>query len=88
MSGRNIVELAKCILDQTSEIDNYIHSKNLPSPSFDISTPPKLALPPHIVSSQNAVLEATDELRAHVLGPGAYLTYQRVTTQYDLHIRR
>ena len=32
----------------------------------------------HIVASQNAVLEATDELRAHVLVSVAYLTYQRV----------
>ena len=79
MHHRTIVELASTITDHTARIDAYLKSQNIPSPSFDPSTSPRFSLPPHLALSQNAILEATDELRAHVLGPVAYLTYQRVS---------
>ena len=79
MPGKTIGELAASITEHTLKIEAYIQSQNLPSPSFATSTPLKHSFPPHIKASQDAVLEATDELRAHVLGPVAYLTYQRVS---------
>ncbi|TGO38103.1 hypothetical protein BHYA_0082g00460 [Botrytis hyacinthi] len=53
----------------TSKFDEYLASNNIPSPSFDVSAPLKLSLPPDIQDSRNAVLEASDELTALMLGP-------------------
>ncbi|KAI9646648.1 hypothetical protein NHQ30_004645 [Ciborinia camelliae] len=64
-----IAELASIIQEQTSKVDAYLASKNLPSPSFDVSYPLRLSLPPDIQASRNAVLEASDELTALMLGP-------------------
>ncbi|KAF4628102.1 hypothetical protein G7Y89_g10046 [Cudoniella acicularis] len=64
-----IVELASIISEHTSKVDAYLISHNLPTPSFNISYPPKLPLPAEIQASRDAVLEATDELTALMLGP-------------------
>ncbi|CAG8955512.1 hypothetical protein HYFRA_00009464 [Hymenoscyphus fraxineus] len=64
-----IVELSSTIHDQTTKLDAYLTANNLPTPSFDISCPLKLLLPPDIQALRDAVLEATDELIALMLGP-------------------
>jgi hypothetical protein len=64
-----IAELASTIQEQTSKVDAYLAANNLPSPSFDVSCPLRLSLPPEIQASRNAVLEASDELTALMLGP-------------------
>lgn len=64
-----IVELASIIGKETEKVDTYLTSNHLPTPSFDISCPPKLFLPPEIQASRDAVLEASDELTALMLGP-------------------
>ncbi|TVY16272.1 O-methyltransferase gsfB [Lachnellula arida] len=64
-----IVELSATIHEQTTKVDAFLAANNLPTPSFDISCPPKLSLPPDIQASREAVLEATDELTALMLGP-------------------
>lgn len=64
-----IAELASIIHEQTDKVDAYLTSNNLPTPSFDISCPPKLFLPPEVQASRDAVLEASDELTALMLGP-------------------
>ena len=69
MPSSRIVELAAIIQKHTSKVDEYLTSHDLPSPSFDISTPPVLQLPPHIQASQKAIIEADDELSALILGP-------------------
>lgn len=68
-SNSRIATLAAIIQEETSKVDNYLASNNLPSPSFDVSTPLRLSLPPEILASRNAVLEASDELTALMLGP-------------------
>ncbi|KAL9620550.1 MAG: hypothetical protein Q9160_004911 [Pyrenula sp. 1 TL-2023] len=69
MSPTRIAELAAKIQEHTSKVDEYLASKALPSPSFDITTPATFNLPPSIQASQNAVLEASDELNLLMLGP-------------------
>jgi hypothetical protein len=50
-------------------VDEFSISNNLPSPSFDASTPPDLPLPPYVTEAKEAALEAMDELQALLLGP-------------------
>lgn len=64
-----IAELASIIHEQTDKVDAYLASNNLPTPSFDISYPPTLSLPAEIQASRDAILEASDELTALMLGP-------------------
>jgi hypothetical protein len=71
--SRRIVELASIIQEQTSKVDAYLASNNLPTPSFDISCPPKLFLPAEIQASPDSVLQASDELTALMLGPAESL---------------
>lgn len=73
MPSSRIVELAAVIQEHTAKVDSYLNSQNLPSPSFDISSPAILPLPTDIAASQGAVLEATDELNVLMLGPVKYL---------------
>jgi hypothetical protein len=64
-----IVELSAKIHEHTTKVDAYLTANNIPTPSFDISCPTKLFLPPDIQASRDAVLEATDQLTALMLGP-------------------
>ncbi|PQE34045.1 6-hydroxytryprostatin B O-methyltransferase protein [Rutstroemia sp. NJR-2017a WRK4] len=64
-----IAELASIIQEHTSKFDAYLASNNLPSPSFDPSHPLRLSLSPDVQASRDAVLEASDELTALMLGP-------------------
>ncbi|KAF2264998.1 putative O-methyltransferase [Lojkania enalia] len=61
-----ISQLATSIQEHTAKVDAYFRSHDLPSPSFDIDLPPDL--PAEIRQSQNAILEATDELSDLMLG--------------------
>ena len=69
-----ISELASIIALKTAEIDAYTSAKNVPSPSFDPDFPPRLLLHPDIAASRQAILDATDELHALMLGPVGILT--------------
>ncbi|TVY44025.1 O-methyltransferase [Lachnellula subtilissima] len=64
-----IVELSATIYEETTKVDAFLAANSLPTPSFDISCPPKPSLPLDIQASRDAVLEATDELTALILGP-------------------
>ncbi|KAG9235075.1 putative O-methyltransferase [Amylocarpus encephaloides] len=66
-SNSRIIELASIIYEQTSKVDAYLASKNLPTPSFDVSSP--LTFPIEVQASRDATLNATDELTALMLGP-------------------
>ena len=74
MATSRISELASIIAAKTAEIDTYTASEGLPSPSFDADSPPRLLLHPHVAASRQAILEATDELHALMLGPVGILT--------------
>lgn len=73
MSSSRIVELASIIQENTTKLDSYLSRHNLPAPSFDISYPARVTLPPNIQALQDAVLEALDELTALLLGPAGSL---------------
>ncbi|KAJ4288909.1 hypothetical protein N0V90_011250 [Kalmusia sp. IMI 367209] len=73
MPPNRIVELSDIISEHTRKVDAYFTSKNLPTPSFDVSYPPKVPLPPEIEQSQQTVLAATDELTALMMGPALML---------------
>ncbi|KAF2730279.1 sterigmatocystin 8-O-methyltransferase precursor [Polyplosphaeria fusca] len=73
MSPSRIVELAGIIQDHTTKVDSYLSTHDLPAPSFDVSYPARVPLPPEIQASQDAVLEASDELTALLLGPAGSL---------------
>jgi len=72
------MELASIIHEHTSKVDAYHASQNLPTPSFDASYPARLSLPLDIQNSQEAVLEASDELTALMLGPARSIASQPV----------
>lgn len=74
MVTSRISELASIIAAKTAEIDLYTASETLPSPSFDADSPPKLLFHPRVAASRQAILEATDELHALMLGPVGILT--------------
>lgn len=80
MPPNRIVELASLIHDHTVKVDDYMASQKLPSPSFDVTNPARLSLPPEIQASKDAVLEASDELNALMLGPVVYIAAQPVLT--------
>ena len=67
--ANRIAVLASIIADNTTKIDSYLVSKDLPTPSFDPDTPASLLFDPSIAAARQAVLEATDELNALMLGP-------------------
>lgn len=64
-----IVQLSATIHEHTTKVDAYLAENDLATPSFDISCPLKLFLPPDIRASRDAILEATDELTALMMGP-------------------
>lgn len=66
-------QLAATIASNTTKFDGWLTSHGLPSPSFDIETPPKLELPEDISQSRQAIVEATTELQALMLGSVGHL---------------
>jgi hypothetical protein len=69
MSQSRIAHLASLIQEHTTKVDNYYTTHSLPHPSFSTTTPLRTVLPTDIQVSRNAVLEASDELTALMLGP-------------------
>ncbi|KAL9117696.1 MAG: hypothetical protein Q9187_005766 [Circinaria calcarea] len=68
-SRSRILELASIIQQHTAELDSYLSSQGLPSPSFGIDAPPIIPLPEKQSAIQEAILDATGELQALVAGP-------------------
>jgi hypothetical protein len=71
-----ITELASIILKSTAIVNDYFESRELPTPSFDVSGPSKIAFAPQdkrIADAQMRVLEATDELHRLMQGPTTML---------------
>ncbi len=74
MAATRISELASLIAINTTNLDAHLTSEGLPTPSFDADAPARLLFDDKIASSRQAILEATDELQALVLGPIGILT--------------
>jgi hypothetical protein len=69
MATSNILELADIISTNIKLLHDYLSTNNLPSPSFNADYPIHLPLPPTILASQQAILNAASDLRWHMLGP-------------------
>ena len=69
MPPSKIPSLSSSIDSNTRKVVSYFTANDLPTPSFQASTPPDLQLPPHIMQAKEAALEAMDELHALLLGP-------------------
>ncbi|MCJ1246594.1 hypothetical protein MMC30_003803 [Trapelia coarctata] len=67
-----ITALATLIAQNTAIIDTYLTTNNLPTPSLDANCPAKLPIAEEaveVVAARAAVIEATDELQALMMGP-------------------
>ena len=71
-----IVALASVIQEKTAQVDEYLSSNGLPSPTFNPSAPQQPELPEAIAACSTAVLEALDELQALMFGPIRFLLHQ------------
>lgn len=76
MSSTRIIELAGIIHRNTKAIDEHLTSKGLPTPSFEADNPPTTLFRqgPEVDAARQAVVDATDELQALMLGPTGMLT--------------
>lgn len=66
-SNTRIHQLAEIISNSVAKIQAGMSAKNLPSPSFDEDAPPSLPL--ELGDAQDAVLDATAELRDLLMEP-------------------
>lgn len=76
MATATISELASIIATNTAKVNEYLASKNLPLPSFDVNAPSTSLIPPEaeeIEAARAAVIEATTKLHRLMLGPRDYL---------------
>ena len=76
MISKTISELASTISSNTSSIESYLSTNGLPTLSSEAM---EHEFPESIQMAQNAILEATDELQALVLGPLGILIKQTVS---------
>ncbi|KAF7945538.1 hypothetical protein EAE96_010305 [Botrytis aclada] len=72
-TNSKLKELALLILSHTSQIDDYLIAESLPAPSFDVDAPIEMKLPPHLAQSREILLNAVEDIHAHVAGPLPYL---------------
>lgn len=72
-STSRILELASTIQTHTTELDSYMTSQGLQSPSWDLDTPPVILLSDTAKASRTALLESMEELKALILGPVQFL---------------
>ena len=74
--SRRINELASIISRNTTVVDDFLESKNLPTPTFGIDALPKIPIPDEMVEVEAArlkVIEASAELKALMMGPAELL---------------
>ena len=87
MPPSRIAELASIISSKTSQVDDYISTQGLPPLSFEPNGSLKLnTLPEDIQLAQNAILEATEELNALMLGPEGILRSYLVCLFHQIHL--
>lgn len=73
-SPTRIVELAQTIERHARAIDAALAAHGEPSPSWDLQTPPVVGAGLQAIrESQDAILEASEELNALMLGPVPWL---------------
>ena len=75
-SPSRVSQLASIISTNVAKYEEWHASRGIPSPSFTIDVPVKVALPDHIAQARQTVIESTAELNALMLGPIASLEQQ------------
>lgn len=78
MAQSRIAELAATIAANTKQVDDFFASQGLPTPSFEPDSPSRALLDGRVAAPRQAILEATDELHALVLGPISTIMTQPV----------
>ena len=87
MPPSRIAELASIISSNTSQVDDYISTHGLPPLSFEPNDSLKPdRLPDGILAAQNAIVEATDELNALMIGPEGILKQHLVCLFYEIYV--
>lgn len=79
MASSRTSELVSIIASNTVKIEKYLGEKGLPDLSFDARPDSQLYQHEEIAFQRQAVLNATDELHALMLGPKAILMSQPVS---------
>ncbi|KAH3967279.1 hypothetical protein HBI24_208500 [Parastagonospora nodorum] len=76
MSTSRMIQLATTISKNAEVVDSYLNSRDLPTPSFDAECPERLLFGhgEEIDGARQAVVDATDELQALMLGPTGLLS--------------
>lgn len=73
---KGIAELSAMIHNDTQKVIEYLHTRGLPFPSFDIDAPTKSMITPEdseIEAARLRVIDASEKLQALMLGPQDYL---------------
>jgi hypothetical protein len=86
MTSSRIVELSTRIAANTTKLNEYLVSHDLPTPSFDIDGPKDNLVPKEeleVEAARVAIIDDTQELRRLVLGPREYL--MSYTVCHDLN---
>ncbi len=83
MASSRTSELVSIIASNTVKIEEYLNKRGLPDLSFDARPSSQLHQHNEITSQRQAVLNATDELHALMLGPKGILMSQPVSA--DAH---
>lgn len=68
-----IMNLAMLVMKHTKEIDDYVTSQGLPTPSFGIDAPLQGSLSGDASKSRELVLGAIEDLHALIAGPLPHL---------------
>lgn len=83
-SPSRILELSSRIAANTTRLNDYLVSNNLPSPDFDHIEGPRDTLVPKdetdVEAARVAIIDDTMELRQLVLGPREYLMSYTVSS--------
>ena len=77
-SSTRICQLAAIISDNTYKFDKYISTSGQIALSFDKDTPTNLEVPKDNAEARDAVMEASEELQALMLGPLVFLYRQTI----------
>ena len=75
-ASSRISQLASTISANTAIFDAYLASNGIPSLSFSTGTPSKIDVPQNIAEARDAVIDASGELQALLLGPRGHLQRQ------------
>ena len=88
-TDQSIESLCEAISHNTHKVAEYLRSKSLPFPSFDVEAPRESMIPLEAVEIQQAradVINDTRKLRNLMLGPRDYLMSFTVQTPFLQHI--